>query len=199
MVDENGRVTERPWAPVVEGSVFRRHLRLNFGTGSSPLIRRSSLGDKRYSTELSTLSEGGSEDWLLQLQLAAEFDVACTRAYLLGYRDRTDSMSADTHRMMRSYILMYEMLGREFGKREGRVITGERARWRVIYGLSRLGQAPANALFDMGAAFFDAPTVSIAALCLELSRRFNPLDPSRSFARHPSVGQSFFDLSPDVA
>jgi glycosyltransferase involved in cell wall biosynthesis len=172
MIDEAGRVTEKPWAPVVEGSVFAEHLKLSFGTGSSPLISRSALGDLRYSTELGTLTEGGTEDWLLQLHIAADYEVACTRAFLLGYRQRPDSMSADTLRMIRSYIRMYEIVRREFPGRERRIVDRELARWRRANGRPRIW--------------------------FGLNRRYNPWHPSRSLKDHPSVGQSFFDLSPDA-
>src|SRR5206468_8646268 len=76
MIDGEGEVTEPPWAPVMEGSVFREHLKLNFGTGSSPLIRRGALGDLRYDPALQQAGNQGCEDWLLQLRIAAEHDVA---------------------------------------------------------------------------------------------------------------------------
>jgi glycosyltransferase involved in cell wall biosynthesis len=135
MIDGEGRVTEPPWSPVMEGSVFREHLRLNFGTGSSPLIRRSALGDLRYSTELSRPEAGGCEDWLLQLQIAAHYEIACTREFLMGYRIRPDSMSADPLRMIRAHMHMYEILQREFPGRESRAVAGELARWRARHAL----------------------------------------------------------------
>jgi glycosyltransferase involved in cell wall biosynthesis len=199
MVDEAGRVTQRPWAPVLEGSVFRQHLRLNFGTGSSPLIRRSALGMLRYSTELSRVAEGGCEDWLLQLQIAAEHEVACTRAFLVGYRQRPGSMSADAARMTRAHIRMYEILRREFRGRHRKTIDRELARWLAIGAIEGWRPAPGRALHGLAKAFRGAPAAAAATLWAELGRRLNPLRGSRFLKNHPSVGMSFFDLPPDAA
>lgn len=146
MIDEHGSVSERPWAPVMEGSVFREHLQLNFGSGSTSLIKRSALGDLRYSTELSRPDEGGCEDWLLQLQIAERFEIACTPAFLVGYRVRSGSMSSDQERMRRAHVHMYEILRREFPTRERDTLECELARWRS-------GGPPAKTLLDRGRHF----------------------------------------------
>ena len=145
-IDEHGRVTDPSWAPIMEGSVFRKHLQLNFGSGSTPLIKRGALGDLHYSTELSRPDEGGCEDWLLQLQIAERFEIACTPAFLVGYRVRSGSMSADKERMRRAHVHMYEILRREFPTRERGTIDRELARWRS-------GGPPAPALLDRGRRF----------------------------------------------
>jgi glycosyltransferase involved in cell wall biosynthesis len=168
MIDKEGCVVERPWALVMEGSVFEQHLQLNPGTGSSPMFRRSALGDLRYSTELSSLTEGGTEDWLLQLRLASEFEVGCTPAFLLGYRTRPDSMSADTPRMARSHIHMYEIIIRDFAGGSNAIVERELECWRAV-------QAGA------------APTRGFRGRIADLMRR-----------RHRSVGKPFFSLPPDV-
>ena len=130
MIDGEGRVIEPPWAPVIEGNIFREHLRCNFGTGSSPLIRRAALGDLHYSGELGDAGNQGCEDWLLQLGIAARHEIACTRAFLLGYRQGPTAMSANTERMIRSHIQMYEIVSRDFPGRESRTVEREIARWR---------------------------------------------------------------------
>jgi glycosyltransferase involved in cell wall biosynthesis len=135
MIDEAGEVTEPPWAPVMEGSVFRQHLKLNPGTGSSPLIRRGALGDLRYDPALQRAGNQGCEDWLLQLHIAARWDIACTRAFLLGYRQSAAAMSSDKERMIRSHIQMYEIVRRDFPGRETRTVTGELARWQARHAL----------------------------------------------------------------
>jgi glycosyltransferase involved in cell wall biosynthesis len=136
MVDREGRVTEPLWAPVMEGAIFRRHLQCNFGTGSSPLIRRSALGNSRYSSELGAGGNQGCEDWLLQLNIAAEHEVACTRAFLLDYRQSSSAMSSDRARMIRSHIQMYEIVLRDFPGRETRIVERELTRWRVRQALA---------------------------------------------------------------
>lgn len=157
MIDDGGSVTEAPWAPVMEGSVFRRHLKWNFGTGSSPLIRRSALGALRYSRELGEAGNEGCEDWLLQLNIAAGHEVACTRAFLLGYRQSAAAMSADKDRMIRSHVQMYEIVRRDFPGRETRTVERELARWRVRHALTRQGRERWRAL---ASALAKAPLVT---------------------------------------
>jgi glycosyltransferase involved in cell wall biosynthesis len=139
MIDGEGRETEPRWAPVMEGSVFRQHLKLNFGTGSSPLIRRNALGELRYDPALQRAGNHGCEDWLLQLRIAVEWEVACTRAFLLGYRQGPAAMSSDKERMIRSHIQMYEIVRRDFPNRETRTVERELARWRARHALARRG------------------------------------------------------------
>jgi glycosyltransferase involved in cell wall biosynthesis len=175
MIDGEGRVTEPPWAPVMEGWVFRDHLKWNFGTGSSPLIRRSALANLRYDPELQRAGNQGCEDWLLQLQIAARWKVACTRAFLLGYRARADNMSSDAARMIRSHIQMYEIIQRQFPDRERRIVERELARWRA-----RLNSSEWNV------------TISGAEI-LALLRRLRP----RRTA-DPSIDAPFLGLSLDA-
>jgi len=153
MIDGEGRVTERPWAPVMEGSVFHEHLKCNVGTGSSPLIRRSALGDLRYSSEL---RNDGCEDWLLQLHIAAGHEIACTRAFLLGYRQRPGAMSQQKERMARAHIRMYEIIRRDFPGRETRTVERELARWHARHALIRRGN---GRWAEIARAFAKAPLV----------------------------------------
>jgi len=147
----------------MEGSVFREHLKLNFGTGSSPLIRRGALGDLRYDPALQQAGNQGCEDWLLQLRIAAEHDVACTRAFLLGYRQSPHAMSANAERMIRSHIQMYEIVRRDFPGRETRIVTRELARWRAKHALARRGR-----LAELARAFTAAPLVTMKEVLTRL-------------------------------
>ena len=174
VIDERDVVIEPAWAPVFEGRVFARHLECNFGTGSAPLIRRSALGDLRYSTELSRVGDGGCEDWLLQLNIAAKHAIACTRAFLLGYRQSPAAMSSDEDRMIRSHIQMYEIVRRDFPGRETRTVERELARWRGQLDPER---PPLRRWHDAAVAF---------------ARRLRgpPVDDG-------TIGASFLSLSPD--
>jgi glycosyltransferase involved in cell wall biosynthesis len=195
MIDEQGLVTEKPWAPEFEGDVFARHLRCSFGTGSSPLIRRTALGDLRYSTELSRPLDGGSEDWHLQLQLASRFKFACTRAFLLGYRQRSDSMTADTSRMMRAHIHMYEIIRRDFPRREARSVRRELARWHARQGIAQLGKRPVSGLGEIAGALVRAPLIAGRTIAVSF---LDALRTPRRLDAHYSVGKPFLSLSPDV-
>jgi glycosyltransferase involved in cell wall biosynthesis len=157
MIDGEGLAAGPLWAPVIEGSVFRAHLECNFGTGSAPLIRRSALGALRYSTELGDAGNQGCEDWLLQLNIAARHEIACTPAFLLGYRQSPAAMSSDKQRMIRSHIQMYEIIRRDFPGRESRTVECEIARWRARHALSRGGSGRWS---ELARAFAQAPLVA---------------------------------------
>ncbi len=154
MIDDARQVTEPLWSPVMEGSIFREHLRLNFGTGSSPLIRRSALGNLRYDSSPHRAGNQGCEDWLLQLKLAARWEVACTRAFLLDYRQHPSAMSSDKERMIRSHIQMYEIIRRDLPGRETRIVVREVARWHARYALARDGSGRWS---ELARAFIQAP------------------------------------------
>ena len=195
-IDEQGEVIEPAWAPIFEGRVFARNLKCNFGTGSAPLIRRGGLGGLRYSTELSRPGDGGCEDWLLQLQIAARHEVACARAFLLGYRQHPGAMSADAKRMIRAHIQMYRISEREFAGRETRIVRRELARWRAAAALTMFREdSSARAFTELAAAFARAPLVTGKAILLSLLPR-----PVRSRRRRPAEerpAQHFKALSPD--
>ena len=170
MIDERGLVCERSWAPIMEGHVFDRHLDLNFGTGSSPLIRRSALGDLRYDPALQRAGNEGCEDWLLQLQIALRFEVACSRAFLLGYRKRAGSMASDHLRMIRSQIQMYEILLRQVPPEKARMVRGalerlqepkrRRPQIRAMLGRIRAILPPQRLDYHpLGVPFFESLTI----------------------------------------
>ena len=197
VIDEQGRVIEPPWMPIFEGRVFGRHLECNFGTGSSPLIRLSALGDLRYSIELSRPGDGGCEDWLLQLQIAARNEIACTRAFLLGYRQRPRAMSADKERMIRAHIHMYRIIQRDFPGHGTRIVRRELARWRVARALAMLRrQAPGNAFAELAGAFAEAPFIAGKTVVSSLVPRPNRSGrPGVVEGRPPAP--AFHSLSPD--
>ena len=196
MIDEEGLVTEEPWGPVFEGDVFARHLQCSFGTGSSPLIRRNALDGVRYDPALGKAGNQGSEDWLLQLRIAARWKVACTKAFLLGYRTGRANMSSDRARMMRSHIQMLEIIQRDFPGREPRKIRRELARWRARHGLARFPRQPARAAGEFCSALVASPLIAGKTIALGVSQI---LRPKKRLDDHPSVGQSFMSLSPDIA
>ena len=194
MIDDRAVVTEEPWSPVFEGEVFGAHLRCSFGTGSSPLIRRSALGTLRYDVALQRAGNQGSEDWLLQLQIAADFEVACTRAFLLGYRTGPANMSSDSARMMRSHMHMLEIVRGQV-PRSAPTVRRELARWRARHGVAKFRLSPMSASVEIVGALARAPLVAGKTIASELSRRFRA---QRRLDAHPSVGKPFLSLSPDV-
>jgi len=195
MIDERGLVLEEPWAPVFEGDVFARHLQCSFGTGSSPLIRRRALEGLRYDQALGQAGNQGSEDWLLQLQISARWEIACTKAFLLGYRTGPSNMSSDTARMMRSHIQMLEIIRRDLPGKEARIVKRELGRWHARHGLAQLARRPATGVTEIASAIAQAPLVAGNVIALHLAK---PLCAQRRLDGHVSVGQPFLSLSPDV-
>ena len=188
MIDEQARVSAPPWAPVIEGSALDRLLELSVGTGSSPLIRRSALGDLRYSLELDAC-----EDWLLQLQMAAKHEVACTRAFLLGYRMTPRNMSADRERMTRATIRLYEILLPDLRGRERRIAKRGLRLWRAIHAI-------AQSRWPLAATIAQAlkrPFVARRLMAELRYRREEEARRSRSGADNCAKRPFFQSLSPD--
>jgi glycosyltransferase involved in cell wall biosynthesis len=154
-IDTSGRVVDPSATPIVEGWVLYRHLDWNFvSNGSTPLIRRSALGDLRFDPGLNAAGNQGCEDYLIQLQIALNHQFACVPAYLTGYRRTEGAMTLDAGRMIRSHIHMYQVLwpeldkpARELARRRMATFFAEYARNRV-----RRGQVK-DALDAVGQAF----------------------------------------------
>lgn len=192
LIDACGRVIAPLWSPVIEGAAFREHLKLNFACGSSCLFRRSAIGDLRYSCELRDAGNGGCEDWLLQLQIAADHQIACTHAFLADYRVGRGAMSSDPLRMARSHLQMYEITRRDFPGRERRTIEHELTRWRAIHALLRLEQTrSAGSIRELTRAFVSAPLLVGDTI---LFRRHREHDPARFLAQEIGSGSTRADF-----
>ncbi|MBB3891671.1 glycosyltransferase involved in cell wall biosynthesis [Phenylobacterium haematophilum] len=158
-IDTSGRIIDASAAPVVEGWVLYRHLDWNFvSNGSTPLIRRSALGDLRYDPGLNAANAQGCEDYLIQLQVALKHQFACVPAYLTGYRRTDGAMTEDVGRMIRSHIQMYRVMwpelddtARNLARRRMATFFAEYARNRARRGLAR------EALAAVGEAFAHDP------------------------------------------
>jgi glycosyltransferase involved in cell wall biosynthesis len=181
LIDERGRVIAPLWSPVIEGAAFREHLKLNFACGSTCLFRRSAIGDLRYSSELRDARNGGCEDWLFQLQIAADHQIACTQMFLADYRVSRGAMSSDPLRMARSHLQMYEIIRRDLPRRERRTVEVELTRWRAIHALLCLEQSRSvGSIRELARAFVSAPLLVGDTI---LFRRHREHDPARFFAR----------------
>jgi glycosyltransferase involved in cell wall biosynthesis len=193
LIDEQDQVCAPSWNPVMEGRVLGHHLACNFGTGSSPLIKRSALGDLRYSTELKAHFDIGCEDWLLQLQIAQRHAIACTRAFLLGYRQRPDSTSADEARMIRAHIRMYEIVLRDLSGEDRPIARRELARWRTR---RAFGTATGRAFADIAKALALAPLFTSRLILSRCKPRRKPLrTPPLADDRLP--GRPFHEFLPE--
>ncbi len=110
-VDHESRISGIAAKPMIEGWVLHRHLDWNFvSNGSTPLLRREALANIRYEPGLHHAGNQGCEDYLLQLQVARNWQFGCVPAFLTGYRKVTDGMSANVARMIRSHVQMYRLM-----------------------------------------------------------------------------------------
>lgn len=89
-IDDHGKISETRPAVAVDGKALQRSMIHNFvGTGSGIVIRRAAANavggyDERVR---------GSEDYLMQIKLAAVGEVVCIPECLIGYRQSSTSMS----------------------------------------------------------------------------------------------------------
>jgi len=146
-------------SPCVEGYCLHRHLAYNFiGNGSTPLIRRSALGDLRYEPNLALADAGGCEDYLLQLQIAKRWEFALVPAWLTGYRKAGYTMSSDSARMIRSHVAVFELLRDSVPDSARNVIRRRLARLHIEYVADRLRRhKPAEALAALDQGIRQAP------------------------------------------
>ena len=190
-IDTSGRIIDISAAPVVEGWVLYRHLDWNFvSNGSTPLIRRSALGDVRYDPGLNAVGAQGCEDYLIQLQIALNHQFACVPAYLTGYRRTDGAMTEDVGRMIRSHIQMYRVLwpdlddtARRLARRRMAGFFAEYARNRARRGLAREAIGAVGQTFahdPLGAPFKLAEQARLTFIYLSRSKRVRvdrPIDP----------------------
>ena len=111
-IDDQGRVLEGCQRWDIEGPALRQLLIQNFvGNGSALLMKRdTALAAGGYCTELDS-----SEDYDLQLRLAAHHDVAVVAEALVGYRQGPGRMSGQLLRMDRAHRRAMARLRREVG------------------------------------------------------------------------------------
>ncbi len=138
------------------GWIFNQLLLQNFvGNGSAMMFRRdlaTELGLYEHDLQY-RYGAAGCDDWLLALRLAAHGEVAVVHEYLVGYRSRPGSMSANTLRTRRSRLSALQMLFSEIDLTDNKA-----ARWALgnahakcfLHELRAL--QPRRALADLSAA-----------------------------------------------
>jgi glycosyltransferase involved in cell wall biosynthesis len=111
-IGDNSKVKGAPPIISCRGRVLCQHLYSNFvGNGSALLLRRSAvLQVGGYSSKLREMDLEGSEDYLLQLEIARSWLVDVVPEYLVGYRKTAQQMSSDSKRMHRSRMAVYKII-----------------------------------------------------------------------------------------
>lgn len=111
-IDEHDVVLDRSPRWQENGDVLDRLVEVNFtGSASVPLFRRAAIDAAGgYDPSLRARGSTGCEDWDLALRLAAAGRVVAVPATLVGYRRRSDSMSAACRTMWNSRGLVIASL-----------------------------------------------------------------------------------------
>lgn len=106
-IDANGVVGRSFGGTHHEGDVLSLILRSNFiCCGSNVLVRREALIEVLgFSSRLRAAGFEGCEDWLLTCRIAETYPFVNVPEFLVGYRDRPNSMSSHPQRMLRSHML----------------------------------------------------------------------------------------------
>jgi len=158
-IDAQDNVKPASASPRVEGFCLHRHLAYNFiANGSTPLIRRTALGNLRYDPSLALADAGGCEDYLLQLQIAMRSEFALVPAWLTGYRKAGLTMSSDSARMIRSHVAVLELLREGLPESAESVIRRRLARLQIEYVRDRLYRSkPGEALAALDEAIRQDP------------------------------------------
>jgi glycosyltransferase involved in cell wall biosynthesis len=139
-IDMEDRVLPGEAPPEVRGRAAARLLFRNVvGNGSAPLFERAALLEAGgYEERLRAQGAEGTDDFLIQLQIAARHPIDVVPEYLVGYRMRPHSLSANAERMFRSWSIAAAM----FAEKEP---AFEQA-WRWSRGYYALLLAEARAL-----------------------------------------------------
>ena len=132
-IDVCNRVMGGGFLEVCEGWVFLHSVFSNFvGNGSSLLIRREALEQiGGYSSELRDHGVEGAEDRLVQILISRQWTVGAVPACLTGYRQRPDAMSKNQPRMLRSQLMIYDIVERRHPEIPAWILNAARSCFEV--------------------------------------------------------------------
>ena len=124
----------------ITGRAFARHLLVNMvGNGSSAVFRRGALLEAGGYSE-AMMAQGGGEDYLLQLAIAARHRIICVDHVLVSYRKHPASWSSDPARSHRARIGAVDTAIERFGSPHPAIrrwVAADAARVRAVQHLSR--------------------------------------------------------------
>uniref|UniRef100_B8HRA4 Glycosyl transferase family 2 n=1 Tax=Cyanothece sp. (strain PCC 7425 / ATCC 29141) TaxID=395961 RepID=B8HRA4_CYAP4 len=115
-IDQNGSPTGDFCASRIEGDVYPTLLCHDFiANASCVLIRRSCLQCVGgYDSSLKARNGQGCEDWDLYLRIAELHQIRVVPEFLVGYRQRSDSMSCNYQSMAQSRELIWETIRQKY-------------------------------------------------------------------------------------
>jgi hypothetical protein len=189
-----------PWR--FEGRVFLPMLLLNFvGNGSSLLIRREALDRAGgYEPALQAGGAQGCEDYLVQLLIARDWQVAVVPEFLTGYRMTPGAMSSARERMTRSHLLMLDLIRARFPDVPREALAASAAQILGQHAAYQLFRDPAAAARTMRAALGHSVSVALRVGSTSLRRRLVGMAERRLPRRRaaaPFGERAFLAIAPD--
>lgn len=178
------------------GRVFYRQLFYNMvGNGSAMMFRsRAALAVGGYDQTLRDLGLEGCEDWLLQMLMALDHEVAHVPQYLIGYRKVPGAMSSDTSRMWRSRIMATDMLRERAPAAAQDFLNAARLSFTIRLAFQSLRKTDPRRLFD--AVRTSVESGLVIQLVGELGEALGRA--KRAKARMLTNGAAFLQVNPTV-
>jgi glycosyltransferase involved in cell wall biosynthesis len=207
VIDDADRVIETSPPTLARGDCFTWLIVENFiGNSSSILVKRPLLLQiGGYDTSLRAADAQGSEDYLLQFNIAelAQFEVV--PEYLVGYRRLPAAMSSDFLTMLRSYDLVLERVRDRFPSLPSRLFRWAKAEASAYYGMLHVRTRPRKAPALLIKTILKDPVVAwhlivkqiYYAVRYKLRRSCRRLSIERS-TRQPFIGRSFLEIDPSI-
>lgn len=126
IVDIDSRIIYLDSRSEAEGDVIRALCSRNIvGNGSNPLVTRAAADEVGGYDARDGLH--GCEDYMFYFRIAERHPYALVREFLVGYRDRPDSMSASFDKMLSSHAICEAEFGEGHPERQ-RLLRGNRTR-----------------------------------------------------------------------
>jgi hypothetical protein len=175
------------------GRVFYRQLFFNMvGNGSGMTFRKDvALKLGGYDTSLRTAGLQGCEDWLLQMLMSIDHEVAHVPEYLIGYRKVPGAMSSDTDRMWRSRIMATEILEQRAPPSAQEFLDSAKLSFSMRLALQSLRNTGPKQMIDtVGALVMRRPAPRVVDELFEAFARRNRR------ARNGKPGALFKDVAP---
>jgi len=131
LIDEASQILPRPGAAwYYYGNVVPYLITHNFvGNGSTPLLRRDCVLEVGgYDRSIRAHGGEGTEDLMLYLKIAEQYQVAFVPAFLVGYRMTPFSMSSNARQMIRGHELVLEVMRARHPELPNRIFRWSRSR-----------------------------------------------------------------------
>jgi glycosyltransferase involved in cell wall biosynthesis len=179
-----------------EGTTLNRHAYVNFiGAGGSATLMRRAAVLEAGCYDPRTRDWGGAEDYLLQLRIAARYDIGVVAEYLVGYREREGSYSDNPLAAMRARMEVVRAICTEQQRLPNCIQRWSNASARLVAAAQlAMRNDCTRAMRLVLQAIVDDPLGSGADLRQRLKNAIARTVKGKTV--EPFVGWSFWDVSP---